>query len=174
MPAVEVFQHLLISQRGALPVSPKVLIIGLGNPILGDDGVGWNIAQVISRRLNADYRVEIDCLAVGGLRLMERMLGFKHVILLDSIETGNVPYGTVRSFSLDDLENPSLGHSGSAHDTSLVTALQTAREMGAEVPEQIDIVAVEIPSALEFSQHLSPDVAAAVEVAAQQVMDLLD
>jgi hydrogenase maturation protease len=151
----------------------SVLVIGLGNPILGDDGVGWKIAEEVTSRLGARDDVEVDCLAVGGLSLMERMLGYERVILVDSMETGERAAGTVTTLSLEDLRNPRLGHSASAHDASLATALGAARLMGASTPSRVDIVVVEAQTGLDFSEHLSPTIGVAVPVAAQTVMELL-
>jgi len=150
-----------------------VLVIGLGNPILGDDGVGWRVAQEVDARTGRADRVEVDCVSVGGLSLMERMLGYSRVILVDSIQTGISPEGAVCALSLEDLRNPGLGHSASAHDASLITALQTAKAMGAAVPLRVDIVAIEARSCHEFSEELSPRIAAAVPLAARTVLDLL-
>lgn len=151
----------------------RVLVIGLGNPILGDDGVGWKIAEEVASRLGTRDEVEVDCLAVGGLSLMERMLGYDRVILIDSIETGKYADGAVTTVSLDDLQNPGLGHSASAHDASLATALETARLMGASTPSRVDIVAVEARTGLDFTEQLSPSIALAVPVAAKMVLEML-
>ena len=159
---------------GSIPARADVLVIGLGNPILGDDGVGWRVAEDVGSLLARDARIEVDCLAVGGLSLMERMLGYGRVILVDSIETGVSPEGSVSAFLLDDLTNPKLGHSASVHDASLGTALETAKAMGGVIPRRVDIVAIEARSCHDFSEELSPSVAAAVPIAAQQVLDLLD
>lgn len=104
---------------------------------------------------------------------MERMLGYERVVLVDSIETGRTGEGTVTAVSLDDLQNPGLGHSASAHDASLATALETARLMGADIPSRVDIVAVEARTSLDFSDQLSTQIALAVPVAAQIVLELL-
>jgi hydrogenase maturation protease len=151
----------------------RVLVIGLGNPILGDDGVGWKIAADVASRLGPRDNVEVDCLSVGGLGLMERMLGYDRVILVDSIETGENAEGAVTSVPLGDLQNPGLGHTASAHDASLATALETARLMGAPTPRRVDIVAVEARSGLDFSEQLSPRIALAVPFATERVLDLL-
>ncbi len=78
--------------------SEKTLVIGLGNPILGDDGVGWVVAREVENRLRksdnkSDNNLEVDCLSLGGLSLMERMVGFQHVVLVDSLNTGQHPQG---------------------------------------------------------------------------------
>ena len=75
----------------------KTLIIGLGNPLLGDDGVGWKIAQEVEKeiKLNSTFsslvetgEISVECLALSGLSLMEQMIGFQKVILVDSLNTG--------------------------------------------------------------------------------------
>ena len=152
----------------------KTLVIGLGNPILGDDGVGWAVASVVSKQLPVTSQpVEVDCLSLGGLSLMERMLGYDRVILVDSMETGQSPVGSVRTFPLASLPDPMSGHSASAHDTSLMTALKTAERIGADTPKQIDVVVIETQNVYDFSEELSPPVAAAIPEAVQVVFDLL-
>jgi hydrogenase maturation protease len=169
----------------------KTIIIGLGNPILGDDGVGWKVAETVKERLNAEMSlrlpvrpigmksihylpaVEVDCLSLGGLSLMERLLGYERAIIVDSMETGGSPVGSVRTFPLASLPDPMAGHSASAHDTSLITALKTAESIGADIPKRVDVVAVEAQNVYDFSEELSPLVAAAVLDAVQAVFDLL-
>jgi hydrogenase maturation protease len=151
----------------------EVLVIGLGNPILGDDGVGWKIAEAVAATAGTQSALEVDYIAVGGLALMERMLGYPHVILIDAIQSGSVPEGTVTTLTLDQLDTRGVGHSASAHDTSLVTALRTAESMGAVVPQRIEIVAVEARTCHDFSENLSQAVAMAVPIAVQQVLSLI-
>ena len=160
-----------------------IMIFGLGNPLLGDDGVGWAIAQEVQSRLatvrkgleaKSKYQVEADSLSLGGLSLMERLAGCQKAILIDSIVTGNYPLGTVLHFEMEDLPATYIGHLSSAHDVSLPTALEVGRSMGVELPQKIVIVAVESQIVYEFSEKLSPPVAAAVPEAATLVMQLLD
>jgi len=151
----------------------KTLVIGLGNPILGDDGVGWKVVEELITRIGPDSPVEIDSASLGGLSLMERMLGYEHVIVVDSMETGQSPVGSVGVFPLSALENPYAGHSASPHDASLMTALQTAKSMGAEIPSRVDIVAVEIKNTYDFSDRLSPRIERAVPLAIDEVLKLL-
>ena len=165
----------------------RVLIVGLGNPILGDDGVGWAVANEVKRALAADQsnselssgdeisveEIEVDCLAVGGLALMERMIETDHVILIDALTTGREPKGAIRTFPIEALPNHALGHLGSAHDTSLPAAMSLGRAMGANLPKQVTVVAIEAEISLDFSEVLSPPVAAAVPLAVQTVLELV-
>ncbi len=151
----------------------KTIIIGLGNPILGDDGVGWKVAEEILSTAHCPPSTVVETASVGGLSLMERLEGCQRAILVDSMETGQSPVGSVRVFPLDELPNPSDSHSASAHDTSLLTALETGRRMGLDLPEKITVVAIEAATVHNFSEELSPAVAAAVPVAIQAVLKLL-
>lgn len=152
----------------------KTLIIGLGNPILGDDGVGWKVVEELKSVIDNQLPVEIDTAALGGLSLMERLIGYEHVIIVDSMETGQSPVGSVSTFPLASLPDPMAGHSASAHDATLITALRTAEQLGADTPEEIDIVAIEAENVYDFGEELSPSVAAAVPLAVEKVIELLD
>jgi hydrogenase maturation protease len=154
----------------------KTLIVGLGNPILGDDGVGWRVAEEVEHRLpksSETSEVSVDCAALGGLSLMERLIGYERAIVIDAIGTGQRPIGAVYHFRLDDLYDPTSGHTTAAHDVSLMTAIQIGRSMGAALPDRIDVVAIESPYTYDFSEELTPTVAAAVPQAAELVMGLL-
>jgi len=151
----------------------KTLIIGLGNPILGDDGVGWKVANQLTTIIDPGSAIEIDFASLGGLSLMERMLGYQRVIIIDSMETGQSPEGCVKVFPLATLENPFTGHSASAHDASLMTALQAAKSIGAEIPSRVDIVAIEAKNVYDFSDSLSPEIEKAVPLAIEEVLKLL-
>jgi hydrogenase maturation protease len=71
----------------------KTLVVGLGNPILGDDGVGWRVAEEVKRKLTfsldpplegEDGEIYVDCLSLGGISLMERLIGHDRAILIDA------------------------------------------------------------------------------------------
>lgn len=154
------------------------LLIGLGNPILGDDGVGWRVIEEVQSQLNGQVKsgevdVEFDFLSLGGLALMERMVGYHHVILADSITTGSQPAGAIFNMPLSQLPNFSAGHTTAAHDTSLQTALQVGRQMGCTLPGDVWVVAVEARRVYSFTEELSPPVAAAVSPAADRVIAAL-
>ncbi len=154
----------------------KVLLVGLGNPILGDDGVGWVVAREVKSRLHeAGGSIEVDYLSLGGLSLMERLIGYEKVILIDSLTTGTHPQGAVITFTLEDLVDLSSGHTTASHDTSLKTALMTGRQLGAALPadKDIHVVAIESQHVYEIEEGLTPPIAAIVPTAVQQVFSLL-
>ncbi len=163
--------------KGARGLGPsRSLVVGLGNPILGDDGVGWHVAEEVSRvAAERSLPIEVDSLAVGGLALMERMVGYDRVVVVDAIRTGSSPIGAVTLLCLPNLPDPGAGHLSSGHDATLQTALAAGRALGAELPDDasISIVAIEAEEVFDFEEGLTPPVAAAVPVAAQLVLDVL-
>jgi hydrogenase maturation protease len=153
----------------------------MGNPVLGDDGVGWSVADEVERRLAAEVAggraissVDVERLGVGGLRLMEFLTGYDTAILVDAAEFPDRPAGEVRSWALADLPDHASGHLDSAHDASLPTALDLGRKLGAALPATIHAVTIQALRTDEFGEELSPEVAAAVSVAADAVMALLE
>ncbi len=155
----------------------KTIVVGLGNPILGDDGVGWKVAQEVERRLASSGAslgtdVAVDYCALGGLSLMESLAGYEAAILVDALAMDQPP-GTVLTFPLEELPNQSAGHTTSAHDTSLQDALKMGTSMGVELPGRIMIVGIAARRLYDFSESLSPEVAGSVSLATQKVMDLL-
>lgn len=156
----------------------KILIIGLGNPILGDDGIGWRVAEEVKRGLE-DWRfnpqsssIDVDCFALGGLSLMERMIGYDQAVLIDAVNTGQPP-GAVYRFQLEDLPELPCAHTTAAHDTSLQNALKLGRRMGAKLPSSVAVVGVEAERLYDFSEELSPAVEAAVPEAARAVLEIV-
>jgi hydrogenase maturation protease len=153
----------------------NTLIIGLGNPILGDDGVGWVIAQNLKNKFDSDSRLEFEFLSLGGLSLMERLTGYQKVILIDALSSGLNPKGKVVYFPLSEVPDLTTGHTSSAHDTSLRNALNLGRSMGIDLPkdENIIVIAIEAENVYDFSEELSPLVAAAVPEAVNLVIDII-
>jgi hydrogenase maturation protease len=153
----------------------KTIVVGLGNPLLGDDGVGWRVAQEVKQRLPGDSAISVECYSLSGLSLMEQLIGFDRVILIDSLNTGRHEQGEVVTFTLDTLEDLTYGHSASAHDASLKTALGVGRSMGERLPADRDIhvVAIEAQHVYDFKEELTPAVAASVPVAVDKVRELL-
>ncbi len=153
------------------------IVVGLGNPILGDDGVGWHVAEQVSQAIRNSPQaipgLAIEFLSLGGLSLMEHLIGYDRAIIIDAVETGAGPHGSVHCFPLEGLPDNSGGHLTAIHDTSLQTALRVGRSMGAHLPEEITVVGIESPYVYDFSEELTPPVSAAVPQAVQMVLDIL-
>ena len=150
----------------------KTLLIGLGNPILGDDGVGWKVVEDVQKRLEPNSGVVVDTLSLGGISLMEHMIGYRRVILVDAF-ISNENIGSVFVYKLDDIPNYSAFHVSSAHDMTLQSAIELGKWMGAALPEEIMVVGIATRRIIDFSEELSPPVEAAIHQAMEIVLGLL-
>jgi hydrogenase maturation protease len=135
----------------------KTRIIGLGNPILTDDGVGIYAVREIGRCLQkAGLEADIDIVEaeVGGFALMELMAGWKRVILVDSIQFDRLSPGTVVRIEPEDLHT-SL-RLRSVHDINLPTALELGRRLGLEMPDKLIIFGIQAEDPFTLGESLTP------------------
>jgi hydrogenase maturation protease len=154
----------------------KTLVIGLGNPILTDDGVGVKVAYAVREALGLRGRDEVAVseAGVGGLGLMEMMVGYQRVILVDAIQTPAGRPGAVYRLTVDDVASAApTQHSASAHDMNLPTALEMGRRLGLALPEAVEIFAIEAEDVVTFGETCTPDVAAAIPTATELVLRAL-
>jgi hydrogenase maturation protease len=155
----------------------KTLVVGLGNPILTDDGVGVRVAYAVEEVLATADRPDITVTeaSVGGLRLMELLEGYDRVILIDALKLKTEQkVGTIHRMTLEDLRKISpTQHSASAHDTSLVTALDAGRKIGLHLPSDFIIYAIEVENIMDFSEQPTPAVAEAIPKVTAAVLNEL-
>lgn len=164
-------------KRSPTPTTPgnasevKTLIIGLGNPIVSDDSVGLRVVAEVAQRLADRADVEVTEDYWGGLRLMERMVGFRRAIVVDAIQTGSPP-GTIHRLTPNSIPTQ---RSASAHDVNLATALELGRQAGLPLPanEHILLVAVEADDVTTFGEQCTPAVQAAIPAAVEEVLRAL-
>jgi hydrogenase maturation protease len=150
----------------------KTLILGLGNPILTDDGVGVHVVRAVQKARPQNGMACAEA-SVGGLRLLDALTGYERVVLVDAIQTHDGRPGDVYRLHLDDVQG-SL-HSGSTHDLSLAGALAVGRRLGMELPgdDAIVIVAIEVADVLTFGETCTPVVTDAIPAAVCAVLDEL-
>lgn len=150
----------------------KTLVIGLGNPILRDDSIGLRVAERLRTVLAGRSDVEIGEDQWGGLRLMERMIGYDRAIVVDATAPGEEP-GKIRLLAPDSIPTQ---RSSSAHDVNLPTALELGRRAGAHLPrtEDILLVGIETADVLNFGETCTPEVEAALPRAVEAVLCALD
>ena len=180
-----------VGMSGNVPTRPsflmKTIVVGLGNPILGDDGVGWKVAEEVKKQLTSppsplpggegcrrrgEGEIDVEFLSLGGISLMERLIGYERAILIDAIASDQQP-GSVIVSKLSELPDYSALHTTSAHDTSLQNALKLGREMEANLPREVMVVGIATQRVYDFGEELSPPVAEAIPKATQIVMSLL-
>jgi hydrogenase maturation protease len=149
----------------------KTLVLGLGNPVISDDSVGLRVAATLKSLLADRPDVEVDEDFWGGLRLMERLIGYDRAVIIDAMKTGEEP-GTVQLLTPTDLPTQ---RSASAHDVNFPTALAFGRQTGVHLPpnELISLVGIEVVDILTFGEQLTPAVEAAIPRAVEMVIESL-
>ena len=154
-----------------MDTNARTLIIGLGNSLLRDDAVGLRVARQVRAVLSGREDIEVVEETCGGLRLMERMIGFDRAILIDAIRSGRPP-GTVLTLDPRDMRTQ---HSASSHDVNLPTALALGRRTGARLPadDRLSIIAIEAEDVETFGEEMTAAVEAAVPSAAARVLTVL-
>jgi hydrogenase maturation protease len=148
----------------------KTLVLGLGNPILTDDGVGIHIVRAAASRGSPVNDAVFAEASVGGLRLLDLLAGWERVIMVDAIQTRGGQPGDIYRLGPGDLQS-SL-HSGSTHDLSLPGALDMGRRLDMVLPDDTDLIilAVEVEDVLTFGETCTPTVARAIPHAVETVL----
>ena len=149
---------------------PKTLVLGLGNPILTDDGVGIHIVRAAASQCTPAIDATFAEASVGGLRLLDLLNGYERAIMIDAILTPEGQPGDVYRLHPGDLR-ASL-HSSSTHDLSLPGALELGRQLGMKLAddEDLTILAIEVEDVLTFGERCTPAVAMAIPAACQAVL----
>ena len=138
----------------------KTLVLGIGNDILGDDGVGIHVARAVARKISAkETRVEET--GAAGLSLLELIKGHERLIIADAILTNNTEVGKIHRLTLKDLAK--TNNSITPHDAALATTLEIGNSLfPGEMPREVVVYGVQIPNVEQFSGRMTPAVKAAV------------
>jgi hydrogenase maturation protease len=150
-------------------MNTKTMILGLGNPIFGDDGVGLRVIDELKQQIH-DKDITIEGAELAGLDMLETLSGYDRVIIIDAIQTGG-RVGEIYQLTPDDLK--STVHTGTPHDVNFSTALEFGERTGVKLPSKIDIVAIEIAPNVAFSEELTPEIEKAVPEVVKTVLRLI-
>ena len=145
------------------------LILGLGNDILADDGIGPKLVKKLQKDL-MQPNVAFQTAAVGGLEILEMIKDYERVIIIDAIKTANGIPGTIYHLSPSTFKETL--HLSNFHDVSFLSALDLAKKMEISMPEQIDILAIEIIEDLIFSNDFSQPIAKKYEQIYRGVLEV--
>ena len=141
-------------------------VIGMGNTLMGDDGVGVKVAEALSRR---DLGPDVAVVSGGteGMALAHHFRESDRVLVVDAIATGDAP-GSVFRFTPEDAGITSL-RSHTSHGLSLPNIMLAARLQGAS-PDVV-VYAVQIGDITCGFDTLTPEVEAAVSDVADMVAE---
>ena len=130
----------------------KILVAGLGNILMSDDGIGPYLVGKLSELLQARRDVEFVDAGSGGMALLHIIAGRDKVLLIDCAMMGAAA-GTIKRFTPDDvLSTKSLSHF-SLHETDILKILDMSAKLG-EYPGEVVIFGIE-PACVKPGRNLS-------------------
>ena len=144
----------------------NTLVLGIGNPILGDDGIGFYVAQELANKVT---NIDVKDASTDGLNLLELISGYDKVIIVDAIKTKDGQIGEIYKLEPEDFIN-TVHFGTSLHDTNLATAIKIGNELLVEeMPKEIVIFAIEVEQVTKFTEEMTQR----VKEAAPKVIDLV-
>jgi len=135
--------------------SGKILVLGIGNEILTDDGIGVRLVDDLQAKCFS-AEIVFDKGTVGGLEILEIIQGYREVLFLDAIKTNEGKPGEIYHMDLSDFLETS--HLSNLHDVSFIEAIRLGRELGFDLPEKLHIFAVEIVEDMVFSINFTAEI----------------
>jgi len=148
----------------------KTLVLGIGNPILSDDGAGIRVAQEVGSQLN-DPQVSVAETSEAGLRLLDSIVGYDKVIIIDAVQTEKGQAGQIYRMGPEDFSFAK--HLSSPHQINLITALELGKMLNLAMPQKITIFAVEAKDVTNFSEKCTPEVEQAIPKLVDMVLEEL-
>ena len=132
----------------------KRLILGIGNTIMGDDGVGVYVARMVRDRVQSQIDLQVKELGASGIKLVEEILGYDQVVIVDSCTAPDDDTGKIQEFGPEDFEDTL--HASSPHGANFATALQLYKNLQPNrIPKSIRIFTIGIIPTNAFGERLS-------------------
>ena len=153
------------------PLEPsEIVVLGLGNPMLRDDGVGVYVVRALKEKLSGMGIASKEG-ALTGLNFLDELTGYRKAIIVDAVRTGRGKPGSVYRLGLEDLEV--TRQMSWSHSFGLVAVLEVARKSGLVVPDEVVLFGIEIEDT-GFGEHCTPQVLRAVPRVAAMVAGELE
>jgi hydrogenase maturation protease len=150
--------------------SGKILVLGLGNDILTDDAIGLEVVREVSRRVEGDSRVDVKETMEMGLALLDFIVGYDTLILVDSIQTGRAAPGYVHDLTREHL---SAQPGRTPHFLGVKDTLLLGARLGLPMPERVRILAVEVEDPFTLGSEMTSAVRCALPFAVEQILALV-
>jgi len=141
------------SQAKEAKKQPDILILGVGNDILMDDGIGVKLVKMLEKEF-PDPAASYETCMMGGFDVLDLMVGYAQVIIIDAIKTRGGTPGDIYHLVPEDFKETL--HLSNIHDVSFLQALKFAKKMNLAIPRKIDIIAIEIVEDRVFGDEFTP------------------
>lgn len=149
---------------------PRTLVLGLGNDLLGDDGVGLRIVEELRRRPSL-AGFEFETAPTAGLALLDILHGYERAYIVDSAVTGRERPGHLHRLSSSSLTDLPLN--ASSHYAGLPEVLALGEALSLGLPESVEALGVEVEDPYTIRPGLSPELEAKLPVLIDRVERLL-
>ena len=143
------------------------MILGLGNPILGDDGVGCSVAEFIGNGLAEGSGVTVLSTSVSLIRLVGEISGHRRLIIIDSITTGQAEPGELMEIEFRKRSASPI----SAHHFSIEQLQNIGNALGLSMPEYVKIYGIEIIRPEVYEEGLSPALSNLIPEFAEEIIN---
>jgi len=143
-----------------------VLVLGLGNDVLTDDAVGLRVARAAAALLAGRPDAVVRETAEMGLALLDEIVGFESLVIVDAIQTGQAPAGTIHEFGAGELDGRRLS---APHFLGVGETLFLGQRLGLPMPRMVRIIAIEAGDPFTLGSTMTPAVEAVVGTAADRV-----
>jgi hydrogenase maturation protease len=149
----------------------KTLIIGIGNLLRSDDGVGLHVLNSMrNEQISADITLK-EC--ATGFDILNEIIGGEKVVIVDAIKSGGNP-GTLYLYSPEELQEKPTLHTFSSHEADFLSMLELGKRLyPGKMPENIIIVAIEAADVTTISDKCTPQVERAIPNAVEAIKRLL-
>jgi hydrogenase maturation protease len=146
---------------------PRIGVIGVGNPLMGDEGAGIAAIEALKER---GLPPDVDLIDAGsvGMSLLHILRNYDAVMIIDAANFGGKP-GEVRVFGPDEVKSVKGLRRESLHEADLLQVIELSRTLG-ELPEAVLIFAIQFKS-VEHSMDMSEEVRSAVPEVVEAVVE---
>ncbi len=147
----------------------RVLVLGLGNDILTDDAVGLVVAREVGCRVGADEAIEARWTTEMGLALLDEITGCDVLVLVDAVQTGRKPAGSLHELVVDDLHVlPSV----TPHFLGIGETLALGRMLELPMPGRVRVFGIEVGDMQTLGTQLTAAVAGALPGIVDTVLEV--
>jgi hydrogenase maturation protease len=142
------------------------IVLGVGNPVLTDDAVGFRVARLIK-----ETKPELNVIetAEAGLTLLELIDGYERVIIIDSVKTGHGRPGTLHQLTLDQI-HPAWNFC-STHGIDIKMAFTLGRKLDYKLPAKLSIYGIEVEDNKNFGEKCTEKVEQSIPQIVREIIE---
>ena len=133
------------------------MVLGLGNPLMGDEGIGVYLVEQLARSAEKYPSVDFIDAGTGGLAVLHYIEGRHKAVIIDCAFMDEEP-GVIRRFTPEQVRTRKVLAHQSLHEVDILRTLDLARQLG-QAPDQVILFGIQ-PEQIEFGRGLSPKLTA--------------